>query len=188
MMNAPAIPSNLVDTNVQDIVATNVLPTTFHGDALLFGINLAGMTAFACLGVMVVGWMTLAIVAHLEHDKPLHPITIYRAGWWCAGMALTMRAGTAAAALWAWDPKAAKTGATVLAVQRYLDPASLAFAAGWLALLALTYPAMCIQLRKTPYPVRMVAQLPALKIPLTVVGMSVVAAGLVAWLRAQAGL
>lgn len=181
-------PDNLVDTNVQDLVASNPMPTTFHGDALLFGTNLASMTAFFCLGVMVVGWMTIAILAHLKHDKPLHPITIYRAGWWCAGMALTMRAGTAAASLWAWDPKAAKTAAAVLTIQRYLDPLSLTFAAGWLSLLALTYPAMCIQLRKAPYPVQMLARLPALKIPLAVVGMSVVAAALVAWLRAQAGL
>jgi len=181
-------PENLVDTNVQDLVASNPLPTTFHGDVLLYGSNLAAMTAFTCLGVMVVGWMLIAIVTHRNVDKLFHPITIYRGGWFFAGLALTIRAGTAAAALWSWDSKAAKTGAAVLTLQRYLDLASLVFAGAWLLLLALTYPAMCIQLRKAPYPVEMIARLPSLKIPAVVVAMSILAAGAVAWLRAQAGL
>lgn len=172
-------------TNLQEMVAANPMPTTFHGDALLFGANLAAMTAFTCLGAMVVGWMLISIVSHRHVDKLWHPVTIYRMQWACAASALMIRAGTAAASLWAWDQNAARTAARVLTAQRYLDPLSLAFAAGWLVLLALSYPAMVAQLRKRPYPVEMLAQASELKVPAAVVGLSILAAGTVAWLRSQ---
>lgn len=180
--------SNLTAANVQDIVSSTMLPTTFHGDAFLYGSSLASMTAFTCLGVMVAGWMMISMVVHRKVDLLFHPVTIYRASWFFAAMALTLRAGAAGASLWAWDPKAAKTAATVLTAQRYIDHASLVFAGGWLLLLALTYPAMVSQLRKRPYPVVMLERLPELRVPLYVVAMSIVAAAAVAWLRSQSGL
>jgi len=190
MTAPPSLSNNLADapSNVAELVASNNLPTTFHGDALLYGVNLGLMTTFTCLGVIVVGWLGMSLFAHRKYDLPLDPVTLYRGSWLCAGIGLTIRCGAQAAALWAWDPKAAKTAAAVLTVQRYLDPLSLVFAAGWLVLLTLSYPAMISQLRKRPYPVEMLSRLPSLKRPALVVLMSFAAAALVAWLKASAGV
>lgn len=170
-------------TNVAEIVSRNAIPTSFNGDAMLFGLNLFAMTAFTLLGVMFAGWMASSIFVHRAIDKPFHPVTIFRTAFLCAGIALTLRSGGEAASLWAWDPASARTAEDVLVVKRYLDPIALAFAAGWLTLVTLAYPAMVQQLRKRPFPIEMLSRLPSLKRPAAVVGMSFVAAVLIAWLK-----
>ena len=175
-------------SNVVDLVEHNTMPMAFRGDALLFGTNLAAMTAWTCLGVMVVGWMVASMFAHRKVDRWNDPVSLYRFGWFCAGMGLVLRCGGAAMSLWAWDPQAARTAATVLNLQRYLDPIALLFGAGWMLILVLSYSSMVAQLRKRPYPVYMLTRVSSLKRPAAVVALSFTAAALVAWLRSQVGV
>ena len=60
--------------------------------------------------------------------------------------------------------------------KRWIDPASLVFAAGWMALVTLSDAGMTEQLRKQPFPIPMLASLPSLKRPLAIILLSLVAA------------
>lgn len=182
-MTAPHSLSQLANSTTAQIVRENKLPTSFNGSGLLYAVNLGLMTAFTCLGVMLTGWLVLAILKHRQYDRWRDPVTIYRAGWACAGAAVTLRCAAEAMNLWAWDPNAATTAAKVQLLKRFIDPVSLSFGACWMLLLVLTYAAMVPQLRKAPYPIPMWARLPSLKRPAAVVLMSFAVAFGVAFSR-----
>ena len=182
-MTAPHDLAQLANSPAAQLVRENKLPTSFNGSGLLYAVNLGLMTAFTCLGVMLTGWLVLALLKHRHVDRLKDPVTIYRAGWACAGVAVTLRCAAEAMNLWAWDPNAATTAARVMLLKRFIDPVSLSFGASWMLLLVLTYAAMVPQLRKAPYPVQMMARLPSLKRPAVVVVMSFAAAFGVAFSR-----
>jgi hypothetical protein len=154
----------------------SALPASFNGDAELFGFNLFLMTAFMCLGLMMASAMARAIWRHRHQDRPRQPVTIWRLAWLFAGGAMFLRCGTEAMNLWGWDPAAPVTTARVLMAKRWIDPVALAFAGAWMMLVVLSNTAMEQQLTKLPLPVNMWARLPALRRPLAVVLLSLVAA------------
>ena len=177
----PAVGASLAARMVRS--AGTALPTSFDGDGRLFGLNLFGMTAFTCLGLMLAGSMAGAIWRNRAHDRPRHPVTIWRAAWAMAGGAVFLRCGTEATNLWAWDPADPVTTARVLMAKRWIDPVALVVAGGWMVLVILANAAMQEQLRKQPFPVNMWASLPSLVRPAAVVALSLVAAVGVAWTR-----
>ena len=152
------------------------LPVTFNGDLQLFGLNLFLMSAFTLLGALMVSRMTRAIWRNRGVDQPRAPVTVWRLAWTCAGAAAFLRCGTEAMTLWAWNPHDVVTTARVLMAKRWIDPASLVFAAGWMALVTLSDAGMTEQLRKQPFPIPMLASLPSLKRPLAIILLSLVAA------------
>ncbi|WP_174296991.1 hypothetical protein [Sphingomonas bacterium] len=156
--------------------AGSALPTSFDGDGQLFGLNLFLMTAFMCLGLMLAGSMAQAIVRNRRRDRPRHPVTIWRAAWMLAGSAVCLRCGTEAMTLWAWNPAEPVATARVLMAKRWIDPAALVIAGGWMVLVILANAAMQEQLRKQPFPVNMWASLPSLRRPAAVLLLSLVAA------------
>lgn len=151
------------------------LPTSFDGDGGLFGLNLFLMTAFMCLGALMAGRMAKAIWVNRHQDALLHPVTVWRAAWLLAGFAAFLRCGTEAMSLWAWNPADVRTTARVLMAKRWIDPAALLFAAGWMVLVTLSDAGMTEQLTRQPYPVPFWANLPSLKRPLAIVVLSLVA-------------
>ena len=163
--------------------AGTAIPTSFDGDGRLFGLNLFAMTAFMCLGLMLAGSMARAIWVHRAADRPRHPVTIWRLGWLMAGTAVFLRCGAEAMNLWAWNPADPVTTARVLMAKRWIDPAALVVAGGWMVLVILANAGMQEQLRKQPFPVAMWASLPSLVRPAAVVALSLVAAVGVAWTR-----
>jgi hypothetical protein len=156
--------------------AGSSLPGSFGEDGALFGLNLFLMTAFMCLGLMMAGRMARGIWISRRRDRATHPVTIWRAAWLLAGVAAFLRCGTEAMNLWAWNPADPVTTARVLMAKRWIDPAALVFAAGWMVLVTLADAGMTAQLRKRPYPVPMLASLPSLRRPLAIVLVSLVAA------------
>lgn len=152
------------------------LPTSFNGDGELFGLNLFLMTAFMCLGALIAGRMARAVWVNRRSDAPLHPITVWRMAWFFAGAAAFLRCGTEAMNLWAWNPADIRTTARVLMAKRWIDPAALLLAAGWMVLVTLSDAGMTAQLTRQPYPVPFWASLPSLKRPLAIVLLSLVAA------------
>ncbi len=156
--------------------AGTALPTSFDGDGRLYGFNLFLMTAFMCLGLMLAASMARGILVNRRADRPRHPVTIWRAAWMLAGLAVFLRCGAEAMTLWAWSPADPATTARVLMAKRWVDPASLALTAGWMTLVILSNAAMQEQLRKQPFPVNMWASLPSLGRPAAVVALSLVAA------------
>ena len=78
--------------------------------------------------------------------------------------------------LWAWNPADPVTTARVLMAKRWIDPVALVLAAGWMMLVVLSNTAMELQLTRRPLPVDMWARLPALRRPLAIVLLSLVAA------------
>lgn len=154
----------------------SALPTSFNGDGQLFALNLFGMTAFMCLGALMAGRMARGIWCNRREDHRRDPVTIWRMAWLLAGMAVTLRCGTEAMTLWAWNPADAITTARVLMAKRWIDPAALLLAAGWMTLVTLADAGMSEQLTKRPYPVQLWASLPSLKRPLAIVLLSLVAA------------
>ena len=152
------------------------LPATFNGDLQLYGLNLFLMSAFTLLGALMVSRMTRAIWRNRGVDHARAPVTIWRLAWACAGSAAFLRCGTEAMTLWAWNPHDVVTTARVLMAKRWIDPASLVFAAGWMALVTLSDAGMTEQLRKQPFPIPMLASLPSLQRPLAIILLSLVAA------------
>ena len=156
--------------------ADSPLPGSFDNDGQLFGLNLFLMTAFMCLGLMLAGRMAAALWRDRGRDRLRHPICIWRLGWMMAGAAAFLRCGTEAMNLWAWNPLDPVTTARVLMAKRWVDPAALVLAGGWITLVTLADAGMEQQLLKRPYPVNMWASLPALRRPAAVVLLSLVAA------------
>ena len=154
----------------------STLPSSFNGDGGLFGLNLFLMTAFMCLGALMAGRMARALWANRHQDELLHPVTVWRMAWLLAGGAVFLRCGTEAMNLWAWNPADVRTTARVLMAKRWIDPAALILAAGWMLLVTLSDAGMTEQLTKRPYPVRLWASLPSLRRPLAIVLLSLVAA------------
>ena len=152
------------------------LPATFNGDLQLYGLNLFLMSAFMCLGLLMAARMARAVWVNRDRDHARAPVTVWRLAWLCAGTAAFLRCGTEAMTLWAWNPRDVVTTARVLMAKRWIDPASLAFAAGWMALVTLSDAGMTEQLRKQPFPIPMLANLPSLKRPLAIILLSLVAA------------
>lgn len=163
--------------------AGTVLPTSFDDDGRLFGLNLFLMTAFMCLGLLMAGRMARAIWLNRACDGPRHPVTVWRLAWMMAGAATFLRCGAEAANLWAWNPHDPVTTARVLMAKRWIDPAALACAAGWMLLVILSCAAMEAHLSRRPYPINMWASLPTLKRPAAVILLSLFAAVGVAWTR-----
>jgi hypothetical protein len=151
-------------------------PISFNDDGQLFGVNLCLMTAFMCLGLVLAGGKARAIWLNRDRDLPSHPVTIWRASWFIAGMAAFLRCGTEAMNLWAWSPADPAMTAAVLMAKRWIDPIALACAAGWMVLVILANTAMEEQLRKRPFPVDMWASRSSLRRPLAIVVLSFVAA------------
>ena len=156
--------------------AGSALPTSFNNDGQLFGLNLFLMTAFTWLGLLLAGRMGRVMWRDRRQDILCHPISVWRAGWLLAGAALFLRCGIEAMNLWAWSPADPVTTARVLMAKRWIDPAALMLAAGWMLLVTLANAGMEEQLRKRPYPLNMWASLPALRRPLAVVVLSLIAA------------
>lgn len=163
--------------------AGTAVPPSFNDDSQLFGSNLFLMTTFMCLGLMMAGKMALAIVRHWRRDRVFHPVTIWRAAWFLAGAAAFVRCGADAMILWAWNPDDVTTTACVMMAKHWIDPVALMLAGGWMLLVTLSNTSMEQQLRKRPYPVDMLARLPALRRPAVVILLSLVAAVGVAWTR-----
>lgn len=174
MLSASAASGSLTARMVRAVDSS--LPSSFNGDGELFGLNLFGMTAFMCLGALMAGRMARAIWANRHDDHRRDPITIWRAAWLLAGMAVFLRCGTEAMTLWAWNPGDVRTTARVLMAKRWIDPVALLLAAGWMTLVTLSDAGMTEQLTKRPYPVHLWASLPSLKRPLAIVLLSLVAA------------
>ena len=156
--------------------AGTALPTSFDDDGVLYGLNLFLMTAFMCLGLTMAGGMARAIWCNRRRDLPRHPVTVWRAAWLLAGAAAFLRCGSEAMNLWAWNPADPVTTARVLMAKRWVDPAALLFALGWMVLVILADAGMTEQLRKQPFPICMMARLPSLRRPLAIVLLSLVAA------------
>ncbi len=156
--------------------AGSALPTSFDGDARLFGLNLFLMTAFMCLGFMMAASMARSIWTHRRGDKLRHPVTIWRLAWLLAGSAAFLRSGTEAMNLWAWNPLDPVTTARVIMAKRWIDPAALLLAGGWMTLVILANAGMEAQLQKQPFPLAMWASLPSLRRPAAIVLLSLVAA------------
>lgn len=172
-----------IATDIGDSIAVTMvrrigsaLPTSFNGNGDLFAVNLFLMTAFMCLGALMAGAMAREIWLHRGHDRARHPVTIWRLAWLFAGAALFLCCGTEAMTLWAWNPADPVTTARVLMAKRWIDPAALLLAAGWMTLVTLSNAAMEQQLSRRPLPVGMWARLPALRRPAAVVVLSFVAA------------
>ena len=174
-------PASITETMVR--ATRSLWPAGFDGDGTLYGLNLFLMTAFTCLGLMLAGRMARAAWRDRGRDRLRHPIGIWRLGWAIAGLAVCLRCGAEAANLWAWNPADPVTTARVLMAKRWVDPAALVLAAGWMTLVTLADAGMAEQLLKRPYPVNMWASLPALRRPAAVLALSLVAAVGVAWTR-----
>lgn len=174
MLNANNTSDSLAGLMVR--AAGSSLPTSFNGDGELFALNLFLMTAFMCLGALMAGRMARAIWANRDHDGLLHPVTVWRVAWLLAGLAAFLRCGTEAMNLWAWNPEDVRTTARVLMAKRWIDPAALLLAAGWMTLVLLSDAGMTAQLTRQPYPLPFWASLPSLKLPLAIIILSLVAA------------
>lgn len=167
-------PDSLAAQMVRHVGST--LPASFNDDAELYGFNLFLMTAFMCLGLMMVVSMVRPIWRCRHRDRPRHPVTIWRLAWLFAGGAMFLRCGTEAMSLWAWNPADPVTTARVLMAKRWIDPVALVSAGTWVMIVVLSNTAMEQQLIKLPLPVNMWARVPSLKRPLAVVLLSLVAA------------
>lgn len=152
------------------------LPATFNGNFQLYGLNLFLMSAFMCLGALMAARMSRAMWRNRGLDHARAPVTIWRLAWVFAGSAAFLRCGAEAMTLWAWNPSDVTTTARVLMAKRWIDPASLVFAGGWMTLVTLSDAGMTEQLRKQPFPIPMLASLPSLRRPLAIVLLSLVAA------------
>ena len=174
MLIASAPTQSLAARMVRDLGSR--LPATFNGDGRLYGLNPFLMSAFSLLDALMVSRMARAIWRNRRLDRRRDPVTIWRLAWCCAGGAAFLRCGTEAMTLWAWNPHDVVTTARVLMAKRWVDPASLLFATGWMTLVTLADAGITEQLRRQPFPVPMLASLPSLKRPLAIVALSLVAA------------
>ena len=141
-----------------------------------FGWGAYVVAAMSLLGVLMAGHMARAIWLNRDRDAMLEPVTVWRIAWLVAGIAAFLRWGTEAMNLWAWNPGDVRTSAHVLLAKRWLDPLALIFAAGWMVLILLSETGITEQLTKKPYPVRLWSSLPALRRPLDIIVLSLVAA------------
>jgi hypothetical protein len=165
------------------VIASNALPLSFHGDRFMFGANLAGLTTLTYMGGGAIYWLASAIWCNRKWDRWTHTATLFRIAWLCAAVSLTLRSGSEAAYLWAWDPRDPSAGAMVLRVKWYVTGLSFGFAFAWLALLVLTYATVIEQLRRQPLPVKVWAKAGALVRPAIVAVLSTAMSIGVVWLR-----
>ncbi|MBT2242694.1 hypothetical protein JQK15_04010 [Sphingobium sp. BHU LFT2] len=153
-----------------------IVPPSFENGASLYMFNLFLMTATTFLGAMMVGKQGSRIWTQRLWDHPLHPVTLYRAITFFAGIGITLRCGAEAMFLWGWNPQDVVTTARVSMAKRWIDPIAIGFGLMWMSIVVLGEPGIEHQLRKAPLPVDMWSRWPVLVRALAVIILSFVAA------------
>lgn len=153
-----------------------IIPPSFDNGASLYLFNLFLMTATTFLGAMMVGKQANRIWSQRFWDRPLDPVTLYRAVTLFAGIGITLRCGAEAMFLWGWNPADAVTSARVSMAKRWIDPIAVGCGLMWMTIVVLGEPGIEHQLRKAPLPVDMWSRWPVLVRALAVIILSFVAA------------
>lgn len=153
-----------------------VAPPSFDGHGWLVVINLAMMTAAFVLATMMVVDLIRRIWLRRRTDLKSHPVTIWRLMLLCFAFGIAVRSMGAAAVLWGWNPLQPGETATLLLMQRMLDPIALLSGLAGLALAYVSAPGIVKQLRRDPFPVNFWTKRGMLKRPATIVALSAVAA------------
>ncbi len=153
-----------------------VAPPSFDGHGWLVVINLAMMTAAFVLATMMVVDLIRHVWLRRRTDLRSHPVTVWRLTLLCFAFGIALRSMGAAAVLWGWNPLQPGETATLLLLQRLLDPIALAAGLLGLALAYVSAPGIVKQLRDKPFPVDFWTKLPVLKRPAIIVALSAIAA------------
>ncbi|WP_230769543.1 hypothetical protein [Sphingomonas sp. Leaf4] len=153
-----------------------VAPPSFDGHGWLVVINLAMMTAAFVLATMMVVDLIRHVWRRRRTDRRSHPVTLWRLTILCFAVGIAVRSMGAAAVLWGWNPLQPGETATLLLLQRLLDPIALAAGLTGLALAYVSAPGMVWQLRRRPFPIDFWTALPLLKRPAIIVALSAIAA------------
>lgn len=153
---------NVANSMAAHIASITPMPPSFNGGDSLFLWNLFVMTAAMALGVMMFGKQARRIWAQRWIDHPLDPVTLYRTMLALFALAIAIRCGAEAVALWGWSPIDPVTAARVSMVKRWLDPVAVTFGLTAMAAAVLAEPGIESQLRKAPLPVDMWSRWPVL--------------------------
>lgn len=147
-------------------------PAAFADNQALYAFNLFLMTAAAAIGLLMVGLQAKLI--HRDHafEHPLNPVTLWRFMQLLAGAALALRGAAEGFYLWAWSSGAVDTIVLAVRAKRWVDPLSIACAFAWFAMAILARPGVEDQLKKRPLPVDMWSRWPALRKPVTMIGLA----------------
>lgn len=153
-----------------------VAPPSFDGHGWLVVINLAFFTAMAVIAASFWWEQVKALWRYRRRDRLGHPVTIWRWMGFCLFLAISLRCGVGAWALWRWNPGDPAGTAAALTLQRFVDPVALAFGLCAMTLFMLSARGMVPQLRREPLELRMWASLPMLKRPAMILAASMLAA------------
>ena len=149
-------------------------PPSFNGHGWLVALNLAEMTAATLIGL----WMLIEVGGRLwrsrGRDGPL--VAIQRVIILLFSAAITLRCGAEAVSLWGWDPSDPIGTGWYIAAKRFVDPVAVLCGLAALALFVLSEGTTTAQLRRKPFPARLLARLPMLRRPLWIAALSFVAA------------
>lgn len=151
---------------------TSVAPASFDNNSALYAWNLFLMTAAVGIGLLMLGLQLRLIWRDRLCEHPLNPLTLWRIMQALAGASFGLRGGAEAAHLWAWSSGDLPTIVSVIEAKRWIDPVSVACVLAWFAMAVLARPGIETQLKKRPIPVDMWSRWPALRKPVTMIGLA----------------
>jgi len=151
---------------------TSIAPASFDNNSALYAWNLFLMTAAVGIGLLMLGLQLRLIWRDRLCEHPLNPLTLWRTMLAFAGAAFALRGGVEATHLWAWSSGDTATIAAVIQAKRWIDPISIFCIFAYFAMAVLARPGIETQLKKRPIPIDMWSRWPALRKPVTMIGLA----------------
>ena len=156
--------------------ASSAGPSSFGGHEWLIVLNLGLSTALA-LGAL---FFLLDLVKRMwgarGKDRFNHPVTLFRTILALISFGIMLRKGSSAWVLWRWNPESPIATGAAVALQRFVDPVADLVHACALGLVIVVAPVLVDQLRREPLKIPLKAELPRLKMQVTLTITSLLAA------------
>lgn len=128
------------------------LPPSFDGNPFLYAAALTSVMAIACLGLAVAGWMARDTWRDRFNVHPKSLLFGFRAMMGLAGTAAFVRSMPEVLYLQVYgDPDvSAATQAAIITAKRIADSMALWLVLGWMVVLVVIYPHICLVLKTGP--------------------------------------
>lgn len=118
-------------------------PGSFDGSTVRFQLALFSLMTISVVGGMLSAWMASEIWQGRREAYPYEPLFAMRLVFLLASIAAVMSAAPEVAVMITWREDPA-TAANIMVMKRWIDSARVIPALGWIGLVFVFYPAICM--------------------------------------------
>lgn len=138
--------------SVEVLQQLSALPPSFDGNPFLYAMALTSVMSIACLGIAVAGWMARDTWRDRFNVHPKSLLFGFRAMMGLAGFAAFVRSMPEVLYLQVYgDPDVSDSvQAAIITAKRIADSMALWLVLGWMVILVIIYPHICLALKAGP--------------------------------------